>query len=218
MKKILHCVFLFCFSISVSAQDSTSVYKVRHEVGVNATGFINSFLSFNDRTGATGAYFLTYRKYRPDQKTLRLGLNVDFDNSRRQPVDPDDEVTSTLLSFNVRVGWENQSLISKRWVFLHGFDALMGYSNSLVKSMNSFEDVSTNDWTVRLGAGPYGGLQFKINERMGLFTETTMYLIYLRNIEKTKFSVSDDETEKFSAWDLNILLPTTLFFYLKLGK
>jgi len=219
-KPILLLIFslTFIFSQNLFAQDygdeNHSSQEKFSEVGINATSFINEFISLNSNDASIGDYMISY-KYHFGSKALRFGLGGKFNK-----VDEDTDGNGTRVTnnnqFDLRVGYEWKKRITRRWGFYTGMDILAGNDfNSSVS--DNFERVETSIRTSTFGGGPILGIQFFINSHISLMTEGSLY--YKHSIVNTKKSFSlntefnEDETNNRN--NLAFGLPTALFFVIR---
>ncbi len=188
----------------------------KHEFGINATNFINLFFSFNDNNALTNNYLLTYKRTKDDKKVIRMGIGLRGNHSIDNPDDDFsnfDKRTSSLFDLDYRLGVERQFSIKGKWSVNAGIDWIVGYR---------YDNVNTDENKVTrhvyyTGGGPVGGIQFMINERIGLLTETSLYFRYSGNIEKSKFDNNsiDESTDKGSFFSFGTSLPTNLIFFVR---
>jgi len=153
-------------STSILAQEETETTvktKRTKELGINATGFLSSYLSFNSGLIDPGAYILTYKSLKESGKGFRLGFGVLLDTEN------DDE-----NFINLRIGYEKQNEINDRWTYYWGFD--------FVANLSDFEGNSTQENT-GIGIGPVFGLQHHFSDKIGVSTESSFYFLTKGNDE-----------------------------------
>ncbi len=167
--KILPYLIIFLLSTtSIFAQEETKPEvksKKIKELGINATGFLSSYLSFNSGLIDPGAYILTYKSLKENGKGFRLGFGVFLDTAN------DDE-----NFINLRIGYEKQNKINERWTYYWGFD--------FVANLSDFEGNELQDNT-GIGVGPVFGLQHHFSDKIGLSTESSFYFLTKGNDEFT---------------------------------
>ncbi len=219
--RLLFTTSALCLCISLFAQSNqpspTPPTPRTWEIGINATSFINAFLSFNDVTSGSGNYLFSLKKLDAQQKGMRLGLNLDFNNEKADLNNVEGTRINDLAAVSMRWGKEWQIPVYNRWYLLTGYDFLGSYrySSSKTDSDTDLVKISTNSFS--LGAGPFLGVQFRINERIGLFTESTLYFIHARQVNKVDSEnfPSQDQKRKSSSNSLDLQTPFSLFFYFK---
>ena len=204
------------FSSTLFAQDNDAPTKARyHEIGINATTFINKFISLNGNDVDLGDYMLTY-KYHIGNKALRLGVGGQFSNFSEQLSNGGGNRDSKKMEFNFRVGYEWNKQVSKKWNFYAGLDIVSGISETVTQTNNS-EKVSLTNKTSSFGAGPIMGIQFFINSHISLRTEGSLYYLHSSINNKEVFSVNttlnSDTTDTANV--TNFGLPTALFFVIR---
>ncbi len=210
----------FIFSQNLLAQDHDGENHGDHdrekfsEIGINATSFINEFISLNSNDASIGDYMISY-KYHFGSKALRLGIGGNFSQAD-EDTDGNGTRTTNNNSFDIRLGYEWNKKITKRWGFYSGMDIIGGsdYNSSV---SDNFERVETSTRTSVVGGGPILGIQFFINSHISLMTEGSLYFKHSIINTKESFSLNSefntDETN--SRNDLNFGLPTALFFIVR---
>ena len=157
---------------------------------------------------------ITY-KYHYGSKAFRLGLGGNF-SQIDEDTDGNGNRTTNNNRFDIRLGYEWNKQITKRWAFYSGMDILAGNDFSSSVSDN-FERVETSTRTTTVGGGPILGIQFFINSHISLMTEGSLYYKHSMVNTKETFSLNaefnSDETN--SRNDLNFGLPTALFFVIR---
>lgn len=218
-KPILLLISFLIFSQNIFSQEggdshSENAHEKYSEVGINATSFINEFVSLNSNDAAIGDYMITY-KYHYGSKAFRLGLGGNF-SQMDEDTDGNGTRTTNNNQFDIRVGYEWNKKITPRWAFYSGMDIVAGSEFSSSVSDN-FERVETSNRTTTVGGGPILGIQFFINSHISLMTEGSLY--YKHSIINTKetFSLNTefnkDDTNNQNK--LNFGLPTALFFVIR---
>lgn len=206
---------LFILSQNLLAQDQQDLLQEKYsEVGINATSFINEFVSLNSNDAAVGDYMISY-KYHFGGKAFRLGLGGNF-SQIDEDTDGNGTRTTNNNSFDLRLGYEWNKKITKRWAFYTGMDVIVG--NSYTSSVaDNFERVVTSNRTTTFGGGPVLGIQFFINSHISLMTEGNMYYRHSIINDKQTFSLNPefDEDETNTRNNLGFGLPTALFFIIR---
>ncbi len=215
MKKpiLLLITLLFCFSHLSVAQTDEEENERFHEIGINVTTFINEFISLNNNDADLGDYMMTY-KYHMGRNAIRFGLGGRF-SQIDEPVGGGNRVTKEN-KFDVRLGYEWNQSISKKWSFYYGLDIVGGNSSSVTVATNSDEITTTEKFTY-FGGGPMMGIQFFINSHISLSTESSLYYRYEQETSKVDFSIdtgsNSDVTSTNNLADFG--LPTALFFVIR---
>ena len=138
MKKLTPLLITFFilsfFSNTLFAQDDEVSEKIKyHELGINATTFINEFISLNNNDVDLGDYMVTY-KYHFGNKAIRFGLGGLFNNFSETLNGGGGNRDSKKVNFNFRAGYEWSKQISKRWSFYTGLDMVMGISETVTET------------------------------------------------------------------------------------
>ncbi len=216
---------------TLHVQQDTTLVKKQREIGLNATNFINSFISFNDQSGAPGNYLFSYRIYSEQGNIFRFGFDLDLNRLKTTDENTPDEESNRVSRLALRAGSEKQIHLPKRWTLFLGYDIIGGISRNRLESTvllidpftgdpGILQDITRKIDTWNLGTGPCIGIQFNISDRIGVFTESTFYLNYSTSTEKlesmsTSFPVPEVD-KKTNTLGFNIGLPTAIFFFVKI--
>ncbi|MEM8528414.1 MAG: hypothetical protein AAGG68_27480, partial [Bacteroidota bacterium] len=158
---------------------------------------------------------------RPNKKILRMGLDIGFGGSfdRNQT---DLSRNNNGLDISYRVGWGKQKDVFKNAVIFYGVDWLLRpfYSTTRVGESSKGAEDGNFKATYRLttGVGPFIGLQYNFNDRLGIFTELNYYIRAALTIEDTKFdenAIGDTATDKEITYDDISRLPTSIALFYK---
>jgi hypothetical protein len=221
MKKLFALALLSLFFLGINAQENeSSIYH--HQLSLNATSFISNYLTFNNNAIVSNTPFIVAYKNLTNGEGLRAGLGINFVNRRENPNNGLTSVRTNNMGLDIRIGYENQFELSRRWLFYLGIDGVYGYdlNRTVTTSVQGFppepkEIVSDNE-AFNAGGGPVIGLEFKLSKRLSLNTETTAYLMYRESRRRiTNPNFGSFNTNEFSATNsLNIIIPTSIFFVL----
>ena len=211
---------IFIFSQNLLAQDNDVENHGDHhgekysEVGINATSFVNEFISINSNDAAIGDYMIAY-KYHFGSKALRLGLGGSFSQAD-EDTDGNGTRTTNDNSLDIRIGYEWNKKITNKWSFYSGMD-IIGATDFNSSVSDNFERVETSTRTTVVGGGPVLGIQFFINSHISLMTEGSLYFKHSIVNTKESFSLNSEfnSEETNSRNDLNFGLPTALFFIVR---
>lgn len=157
--KILFVSLFLAFNFNLSAQIFTkqSIHKFNKQYSVKTTSWIESKYDL-----PSSPYQLTIKTLgEKSNKRFSAGINLNTIYSRG---------ISSSLSLNMRFGKERFFDFGKnaKWRFFYGLDYLVNASASV-----------NSNWGVgNIGAGiaPFAGLQYRINERLVVYTETNYEL------------------------------------------
>lgn len=223
MKKLFALSLLLVCFVSIHAQGNEEPDKVyNHQLSLNATNFISNYLTFNNNAIVSNSPYIVAYKYLENGKGLRAGVGVNFANTKQNPNNGQTSVKTNTMGLDLRLGYESQFNLSKHWLFYLGLDAVYAYdlSRTVTTSVQGFpptpQEISSDNESFNAGAGPVLGLEFKINKRISLNTETTAYFIYRENRRRiTNPNFGSFNTNEFTASTrMNIIIPTSIFFVL----
>lgn len=221
--KVLFTVLLF-FAVVASAwgQDST-LHQPKHQLGINATVFVKEFLSFNTITApADNPYLLTYKYMLGNNNALRAGLGFRLLSLKQSSSTLSNVPDSNLQNYYLRIGYEKQFKLAKRFIGYAGGDIRWHYEKAVSKTTvasvppNQLSTVTTKNLAV--GGGPVLGIEFMLSRRLSLSAEGAFLYFYSEEhkiAEDSRFpSLS---TTFFEAKNQTLLsFPTTLYFIIKL--
>lgn len=194
--------------VAKNYNDKTSVV---HELGLNATFFINTFVSFNTvNPTVVSPYAFTY-KYRKGRGAFRFGIGGAYRQEKDD--DPGDTFKTTNGLVDVRVGGEFNTPIGKRWRTSVGGDAVVSYAASTSENGNSGQVVTTKLTGTGVGAGPVVGIDFMPSKRIKLGTETSVMFKQEWTTQESSFDTPGvpSTTQKASAMEIVFDLPTSLY-------
>jgi len=223
MKSIICLISLLVISYLSIGQDQIQIQDstVIHEVGLDLN-FVNVFLPLDgNNIGRRGGYQFYYRRYRPDKKILRMGLDIGFSGSFDRNQTSLDR-NNNEVDINYRVGWGKQKEVFNKGMIFYGVDWLIRPFYSSTRVGESFMNAKDGNFkaTYRLttGVGPFIGLQYNFNDRLGIFTELNYYIRAALTIEDIKFEENargDTATDKEIIYDDILRLPTSIALFYK---
>ena len=89
------------------------------------------------------------------------------------------ESSQTSNSFNAGIGIEHYVYLTKRFNFFFGIDAVVNYSsNKYVQGNSATSTYFSKQFNYGYGVSPLLGIQFKINNRLSVSTETNYSITY----------------------------------------
>jgi hypothetical protein len=175
--KMIRSVKAFCLIIFIGSSMAVHAQNI-HQIGINGTQFVKQFIAQNNSSLVeNNPYLLTYR-YHMSKFNLRGGLGGDYsfineDNSVSQFKQ---ETTNKAIA--IRVGADITKEITKRWVIYYGLDIFHTQQSRITKTFpSSGQFVQKTIITQENRATGLGGvltLEFRINERITLFTEANL--------------------------------------------
>lgn len=213
MKPFLTILFLLGLYFNIYAQITENENQgKRFEVGVNASSFVKNFISLNNSEASINPYVFHF-KVLNNNKGLRVhfGFNSSFfqidNNSFRE--------TNTILG-KLKIGYEQRTIASKKWMAMYGFDAIGNIQNIKTSSV-TFEEVDINNQVIEFGLSPFLGFAFYITPKIYLSTEASIDVINIASKTKTNFGdpLVPDQTNVSNDFRVSTKLPTNLNFTIK---
>jgi hypothetical protein len=189
--------------------------QTHDEIGINFTSFLDEAIDFGGENTTLNPYLFTYKRLNESGDGFRLGAGFSLSRSKGDLSGNffiKDAKTATS-AIDLRMGSEQQRRISNRWVYYYGFDGLIGFSTTSIKT----NDTKIENSRLYGGLGPVLGAQFMLTDRVGLFTEASFYLVQSFDHEKTDFSnnFQDDEKNDSNSTSLNFQVPTNIYLFFK---
>lgn len=167
-------------SFSLKAQDEeTSNKNYDTEIGLNVSNFIKSFLSLNTQTIQTSPYFIVAK-----HKSLRVHLGLKGNDGQNFLDDSNSINNRRDLEFDLKVGFEKRQDVGSHWIFHYGLDLVGSYQYNRLKTNTAIDEIENVTEAAYAGVSPFLGLQFKINKRLKLLTESNWIIAYGRSTEK----------------------------------
>lgn len=215
----LYCAILLSLPFGLFGQDVSETIKKSsktEEVALNATTIFNNFLNFSGDDVSLIPYHFSYKSIKENGKAFRLGAGLRLNTTKGEAFSTDffsDDLKTRNALIDLRLGFEKQRKITDRWLFYTGMDFILGLDHFRFESDNN--DFTSKRRNFRTGLGPVLGLQFMFSERIGLFTESTLY--FIRQDVKSEFDNggSSTDSEKSSSNDLSYVLPSNIFFFFR---
>lgn len=225
MKQPLLLLFFMAFVLSGFAEnDSISTKKKMdgkghaHYISVNGTFFLQQFFNFSsNNTIITPSPYIVEYKFLPKHHGFRFDVGGSF-SQKKDFLDSSQIQINSTTSFNLRLGYIFQKKVSKKWSVFVGGDVVSTISKSTLRNNTVVDIVTTGTKSYAVGVGPSLGIQFAINNRIGLFTETAFYYQYvISKNEVTSLNFTDTNTSTKSIENsLKFVIPTSIFFYVRL--
>ena len=194
--------------------------SVTHELGINSTFFIANFISFSGNIpNLVSPYALTYKMW-VGKHGFRSGIGANYRERSDDGNNGSSTFTSTTTQADVRLGYEYQLPLARRWNMYFGADLVYQYSLSKQKNSTTFESVTTTTEGNTLGGGPVVGIQFFINERISLGTETTCYFQNADVVQSTHSTLQPefDSSSYSNTKSFSFIPPTSIFVNIRFAK
>ena len=228
MRKTLLSSLLICATFTVFAQDSEK--RLEHQIGLNATNFIQSLFSFNGTTLSNTPYDVQYKGfYRFNQEGevkhlvgIRAGYGMTKSGNTLERPLSNFYSEQNSSSMDIRFGLEYQFRINERWTAFGGLDYTYHKSGFQIKSttMSGNQIISTETKEDREGSGfgPVIGFQFNINRYLSLGTELSLYGRTIRSYRTSTSSnnFQPPQWENGSQKSTLILPPNFIYFILRI--
>lgn len=222
------CVLVTASGIAQTTEESKEKIRfgempkgsITHELGINSTFFIANFISFSGNIpNLVSPYALHYKMW-VGRHGLRVGLGANYREQHDDATDNSGGFTSTTTQVDARIGYEFQLPLARRWNMYFGADLVYQYALSSQKNNSGFATVETSTTGNTLGGGPVLGIQFFINERISLGTETTCYFQSEDIVDATRsdFQPQFDSEQHSTDKSFSFIPPTSIFVNIRFGN
>lgn len=187
--------------------------------GIDAT-FINNFLPFDNTIGSRGNYLFHLIKKRDDQKFTRHAFDIDvFGDFENNETDVDRDNARFNIDYKISRGKKKN--VFKRGYILYGTELQLDYffNQRAVLDLNDPDEESFNtnlDQTISASLGPFLGLEFKLSNRLSIYTEAGIYLRVSYGIDSFDSDFDPDSNFRdtnFSVHDRFSLPGSIILFY-----
>jgi hypothetical protein len=209
---------VFAGADSTDVAKQTVVHKHAHYLSINGTFFLQEFFSFANSTAViTPSPYIIEYKYLPGNHGFRMDLGGNF-SSKKSYLDSSQVQINRTASLNFRIGYIYQKKLTKHWSIFTGADVVGTFSPDVLKDNSTLDIVTTTNNAYTVGFGPALGIQFAINNRIGLFTETAFYyqaVFSKQTSTSLNFPELNSSTNSIEN-DLRFVIPVSLFFYVRL--
>lgn len=159
MKNILTLLLLFS-GLQLAAQTSPATDTLNRQIGINATNFLGQIFRFTPTNSFNNpVYYIATRK-KKGKGYARFGAGGEL------LLQGTGGGTTTNIILNLRFGKDKAVDFGKRWQAYYGYD----FKTNI--AFSSFGSSTTNSTQVALGIAPVVGLQFKINSRLSVSSES----------------------------------------------
>jgi hypothetical protein len=171
MKKLFLVSTMFIsltIAYSQTTVPDTTKKEFKNVISIEATGILRQFIN---QPNYNSPYMIGYKRIFKSN-ALRIGLGI---TSYKTIINDAMSIQSKYNNFYLGIGFEHYSYLTKRWNLYIGADAIISYRKS--SSLISFSSTSNQTYTT-YGISPLLGLQFKINSRLSVSTETSYAILY----------------------------------------
>ncbi len=194
MKSTIPCFFLLVFFMIpklLVAQEANIPKNHSNELGMDITSIIRQFFFINNSDTYQAPrpnYLFTYKRLMK-QYSFRLGIGGNSYASKTTDKQLPDQIKNRSFSqLDIRIGLEKNAELSKHWCFHYGFDVKHTIFNNHDDRASSGGGWASG-WDFRerkLALAPTVMMEFKINPRLSLQTETN-FAIYFSKSESQYF-------------------------------
>lgn len=196
MKNITIILLSIFFGNVLHAQDLIvePINLEEKQIGVNITDFFLTFLSFNNPPDNSSPSILILYKKNKNGKRKRYGFGGRI-SWLKQP-DSDIFFSSRV---NINLGREFVKKIGKRWKAYVGYETVLSGTYSEVNFEN-FDDEKVKDFSrsASIGWKALVGLEYHLNDRLSLLTETSYGVSFNYALNKSENSFRK-RSESYSA-------------------
>ena len=214
------CLGLLTIALAHAQSDSLRYFNPSHrvELGINATATLSTFVG-NETVGISPAdYPLSIKFMQGSKAAWRLGLGVETSIEQSDGTGLGIITENELINFYGRAGFEWRKILSQRWMFFAGLDALfsVGRDNGRSDTQIGATELNIDRWA--LGGGPVYGIQFAINPRLHVGTEGNIYLTLVHTVREEIFEFDPqlNNSRTTDVWDLRTNVPQWLYLTLRL--
>lgn len=191
--------------------------KNYHYIGLQANQLIRQLLSFGGNSSAvTNPYLLTW-SFNNKSTGVGMASGLGYSSIQTRTNDVFNNTISKVDDFAFRVGVEKKSYLTRRWLVSFGGDLLIENNKAeTTTSVVGGSSVSVTTTAKRYGFGPRASLNYQINDKLLLGTESSFYLKWItQNQESTGQGVpTNPPATKLRSFTFT--LPAVLFVIVKL--
>jgi len=203
MKKLSIFAFLLLSIFSFGQEESELKEFKNLELGFNATSFIQNIIPFSDLSGEENNFSTIFIKAGNGRTYFRSGLLFDLESEKNEV----EKTTESLIG--LKFGVEKKVWISKSWAYHFGGDLFGSIENSKTKSIDGvFGSSEFSSKTEDFGLAGVFGLQWFLNEKLALSTESYFLASSARTKAKSFGTTITDETET----RIKFVTPTSIYF------
>lgn len=185
MKKISSIIILIFLSGILWGQsndEESTNESFKYQIGTDISPlFRNLFKSDLSAQSLLNAPYVFTFKSMKNNRAFRFGIGADIRREISNESQPD---TIVQNSIRVRMGFEKQKKISKRWQINTGID--FKYSTSKFEDSNN---ISLNNLSKAYEISPILGIQFQLTNHLSLQTEASFNLYYQTNSFDSPFDI-----------------------------
>ncbi len=185
MKKIsslIVLIFLSVFLWGQSNEETSTKDSVKYQIGTDLSPLYRNLLKTNSSTNSffNAPYVLTFKRMK-NNRAFRFGIGTDI---KREISNESQADTFIQNSIRVRMGFEKQKKVSKRWQINTGVDLNFSSSRRDDSNNNTFNSNSKS-----YGISPLLGVQFQLTPHLFLQTEASFNLFYQTSYFESSFDI-----------------------------
>ncbi len=210
-KRTILTIVLIQFLATLGVSQSIKQDTFSKSFGVDAN-FVNRFLPFENSIGVIGNYLFHHITYREKGDFIRqafdLSLSGNFDK-REFEVDRN----NTRFSFDYKIGRGKRKNLFKNGNILYGAEFQFGYFINRQKIVDQ-DDLNGDSFNINkdqnynFELGPFVGFEYKINNRISLYTEAGVYARLAYSID----NFESDLNPEFDFEDTNLFVTNNYDF------
>lgn len=218
---------LFCVSVTLSAQDTTKVPLLNHEIGINAETLLQQLRVFVTPAGIQQPYVVFYNLYFKDMAGVRGGIGMSNIKSETDIDGQPKPRVNTQKEIHFRAGATYNFVRTKKFTFNVFADYL--HSEASSETVNSFtvpsfpDVISVTSEITEKGTANGGqvgiGVKWNITKHLALYTEMPVSYVRSRFQSEDRIRQTGQPTFKESseseATSTSIALPVTIYLVLR---
>lgn len=217
MKKIIIITLLIGLANIMNGQSTkpnSNEKDYKNVISVDATSLLAQFLNLSNTTFTDPPYVLTYRRFFNNNNAFRIGIGG---YAKDVNYTTNDSLSNNQISnsFNIGLGYEHYSYLSERWNLYYGADLILrSYYNFSKSSITTTREMEQTNKSIGYGVSPLLGVQFILNSRLSISTETSFDLTFSQNNSSRKETPSTafDKNTEGSTFETNFNAPITINF------
>lgn len=213
MKKLSILICLIFLSVMVWGQsnedEKSSKTTFQYQIGTDLSPLYRNLfkpnLSLNSFFDAP--YIFIFKSIK-NNRAFRFGIGTDI---KKDISDENSEEEILQSSFRMRMGFEKQRLVAKRWQINSGIDLKFSASKFDETNNNNFNNSSKS-----FGVSPLLGVQFQLTPNLFLQTEASFNLFYQISSFESNFDIifpgpfPGISSQDFKTFGGNITIPNAL--------
>lgn len=196
--------------------------ETKNLLALNATTFVKQYLVLNSQSIQNdNPYLITYRRYTKGLN-FRIGVGGNKSYSNNSQMGSMVITRQSLQNQQLRLGIDRTVKMTEHWLFYYGLDLIA--ANEKTKQITEptiptpfFSKTIYNSQTQTIGVQPNMTLEYRLNKRVGFFTETCLNMSWSKFKEKQENP--DLPGSSMEGWNnfgtTNFRLPLSVFFYVR---